>query len=196
MSKIGSLSDREAIWSTHLPYEIDMLRFSHYLLQHAGDNKKMTNSLIECFFIHARSLIDFFGEDKPENSKDAVARQFIQLSYKPFGGNSPRPSSNSPYWKLNKQITHLTYDRIVNDDEKISSKDRYSLRDLIEREIENFRQHIREPYTRYAEHYHSRLADNKWPLPPNAQTTTTAATTTTMFYGPVAIGRCPGPQRR
>ena len=103
--------------------------------------------------MHSRAnLINFFNDCEPPNSKNSVARHFTDSAYSPFGGKSPK--QNHVYGKLNKQISHLTYDRTDNDDEKIRREDRHYLRNLIEDELDNFRQHIRDPYRKCADGYH------------------------------------------
>jgi hypothetical protein len=188
MSRTGTREDREKMLCKHLPYEIEMLRFAHKMLQEPHHDKMIANSLIECFCIHARNLIDFFYEDKPDNAKDAVARHFTdRSSYCPFAGKSPKEPGalGRLYAKVNKQITHITYDRTDIDTEKIGPEDRRDLRDLIENEINNFRDHIRTPYTKYAYLYNGDFASNKWPLSPNAPTSSQSVMSGTS-YGPPA----------
>jgi hypothetical protein len=150
MSKTGTLADREEILREHLPYEIEMLRFAHGKLQEPAHDRTMVNCLIECFCVHARNLIDFFDDDKKDNDKDAVARHFVnRVSYQPFAGSSPKHPGGrygELYAKLNKQITHITYDRTgIGDADKIGDQDRKQIRRLIEKEIDNFRHHPKEP---------------------------------------------------
>jgi len=72
----------------HLPYEIEMLRLIHETLHQPYPGDAMANSLIECFCIRARNLIDFFNDCKPPNSKNSVARHFIDSANSPFRSKS------------------------------------------------------------------------------------------------------------
>jgi hypothetical protein len=89
----------------------------------------------ECFCLHARNLINFFWEDKPPNAKDAVARHFTDASYNPFGGICPQEKTRGLYGKLNKQITHITYDRTNDEAEKLGSDDREFLYNRLKRKL-------------------------------------------------------------
>jgi len=75
-------------FAKHLPYEIEMLRLIHETLHQPYPGDAMANSLIECFCIRARNLIDFFNDCKPPNSKNSVARHFTDSAYSPFRSKS------------------------------------------------------------------------------------------------------------
>jgi hypothetical protein len=148
MSKTGSTEERKKIISIHLLYEIDMLRLSHHIL-HGGIplpllSQAVANLAIEGFCLHARNLVDFFADNRPLGSKDAVARHFTAEGYRPFKGNDVK--KNGLYAKINKQIVHLTYDRTDDSRLKIGPKDREQLRGLIEDEIVEFSKWLRAPY--------------------------------------------------
>jgi hypothetical protein len=72
----------------HLPYEIDMLRHTYRQLSVVSKvdpahetNEQRANrcALIESFCVHARSLIDFFADDK--KGTDAVACEFTDNGF-------------------------------------------------------------------------------------------------------------------
>ena len=88
MSDRATLSQKNKIISEHLPYEIDMFRYSYNGLRSSSYDQAKLNILIECFCMHARNLLDFFWDK--ERSNYAVARQFTIASYAPFGGASPK----------------------------------------------------------------------------------------------------------
>jgi hypothetical protein len=144
MSKTGGMLERKGIISKRLPYEITMLRDIYRRLQFGFDLQSTANLFIEGFALHARNLIDFFWDDLPLNAKDAVARHFTDELYSPFNGINPK--SNGVYAKINKQISHVTYDRTDNEKEKLGQQDREILLDMIEKEIYNFACHVRPPY--------------------------------------------------
>src|SRR5271156_270235 len=144
MSKTGGMPEREQIVSVDLPYEITMLRVIYQRLQFEFDLQTTANLFIEGFSLHARNLIDFFWDNRPPNSKDAVARHFTDKSYCPFNGIDPK--TNGAYAKINKQISHLTYDRTDIEQNKLGPQDRKTLFAMIESEIQNFTCHARAPY--------------------------------------------------
>jgi hypothetical protein len=127
------------IISEHLPYEIHMLRHAYDKLQSSSHGQATDNGLIECFCLHARNLLDFFRDQKHSNY--AVAREFTTASYNPFDGTNPK-SSGGLYGKLNDQITHLSYRRTNNPAAKIGPDERVFLKNLIEKEIDNFSNHV------------------------------------------------------
>jgi hypothetical protein len=131
---------KDKIISEMLPYEIDMLRHSYRRLQSPLHDQADVNAFIECFCVHARNLLDFFWDAKPKQKKHAVARHFIAGCYHPFERVSPK--TNGLYGKLNDQIAHITYGRTDVMEEKIGPVERAYLKDLVEKQIENFSRHI------------------------------------------------------
>ena len=125
MSKTGGMPERKEVFSTHLDYEITMLRLIYRRLQFEFDLQSTANLFIEGFALHARNLINFFWDDLPANSKDPVARHFTDKSYCPFGGVDPK--TNGVCAKINKQISHITYDRTDLDQNQLGLKDRKAL---------------------------------------------------------------------
>jgi hypothetical protein len=148
VSKTGTLDDRKKIIAEHLPYEVNMLRLSHYILLGGIPQPLLSpgvaNLAIEGFCTHARNLIDFFADQSPARGKDAVARHFTNGSYSPFNGKDVK--KEGLYGRINKQIMHLTYDRTDDPNLKIGPNDREQLRHLIENEIIEFQKYLREPY--------------------------------------------------
>jgi hypothetical protein len=120
-----------------------MLRHAYDKLQSSSHGQATDNVLIECFCLHARNLLDFFRDQKHSNY--AVAREFTTASYNPFDGTNPK-SSGGLYGKLNDQITHLSYRRTNNPAAKIGPDERAFLKNLIEKEIDNFSNHIDAAY--------------------------------------------------
>jgi hypothetical protein len=104
----------KAILEEHLPYELDMLQGAYEFLQnpaYAHDRRHLfvRNAAIECFWLHARNLIDFFTQETSATSfetRGAVsAFHFTTKSYEPEGIG--RQISDD----INQAITHLQYDR-------------------------------------------------------------------------------------
>jgi hypothetical protein len=135
--------DKDDIIAEHLPYEIDMLRYAYQRLPDL-QKKAEINVFIECFCVHARNLLDFFWDGRPEQKNYAVARQFTSGSYSPFSGKNPK--ADGLYGKLNDQIVHVTYGRIDITEQKIGDEERAYLKNLIGREIDNFGGHLAAAY--------------------------------------------------
>lgn len=157
MSKTGTLADRQKIISEHFPYEINMC-FGSYEVLKVQQTQFVVNLSIEGFCLHARNLIDFFWDDAPANSKDAVARHFTNTSYLPFDGADPK--KDGLYGKINKQIMHLTYDRTDDPTRKIGAEDRRRIRRLIYDEILRFQVQLRSPYVETWDNVHFAWTDD------------------------------------
>jgi hypothetical protein len=127
----------------HLRYEIEMLRYAYDRLKVGGfENQGQINSLIETFCIHARNLIDFFWEDKPESKDEPKATHFAS-TYPAARGKRP---PQRLYGKLHRQVFHLSYKRPIDPQEKFSASERKALIEAIEAEILSFRDHLSERY--------------------------------------------------
>ena len=144
MSKTGGMPERKEVVSIHLVYEVTMFRLIYRRLKFEFDLQSTANLFIEGFALHARNLIDFFWDDLRANSKDSVARHFADKSYCPFDGVDPK--TTGVYAKINKQISHITYDRTHLAENKLGLEDRKTLYEMIGKEIQNFTSHVRVPY--------------------------------------------------
>jgi hypothetical protein len=170
-----------------------MLRDLYQRLQFGFDLQTTANVFIEGFALHARNLIDFFWKNLPPKAKDAVGRHFTDESYSPF--NDVDPTRNDGYAKINKQISHVTYDRVDKNEDKLGPEDRKMLFDMIESEIQNFTNHVRAPYKELWQQ--AALARKVMPAlgsdrfvysigaagPIMATVTTSASTTSTVSFG-------------
>ncbi len=71
------------------------------------------NALVESFALHARNMVDFFYNDMPRPD-DAVASQFFSS---PHTWQTVRPSLTAELenakTRANKEISHLTYSRLL-----------------------------------------------------------------------------------
>src|SRR5579872_4487128 len=95
------------IFADHLPYEIDMLRFTFNKLAQGGLAKEENNTYLEAFAVHARSLMDFF-QNRQSKADDVVAGDFTS-TFVPKINDKVKPLSGIRT-KLNKQVFHLTKD--------------------------------------------------------------------------------------
>jgi hypothetical protein len=132
----------EEIAQKHLPYEVDMLRQTYRKLAEGPlPDAVVRNALIESFCIHARSLLDFFGNwrSKPD---DYIAADFT---------NGFKPRINIPpaiRTKLNKEIFHLTGERKSTEADQFSMtiEGKKLIREL-EREIVRFEYYLKAEFT-------------------------------------------------
>jgi hypothetical protein len=133
------------MFERHLPYEIDMLRVTYLMLSTPGADLWLTkwiqNAVIESFCVHARNLIEFY---KATNlpTEETVAAQHFTKDYRAF----PLGVPGQIIGKMNAQITHLSYNREDDPARKIGHEDRKLIMNLLEREMERFASHLREPY--------------------------------------------------
>jgi hypothetical protein len=100
-----------------LPYEIDMLRLSYRRLSlaadqspgsEAGEEQVLRYALIESFCVHARSLIDFFANRRPDPT-DAVAGDFTDKFIASI--DPSKQPMRTLRMKLNKQLFRLAQKR-------------------------------------------------------------------------------------
>jgi hypothetical protein len=116
----------------HLPYEINMFRELYAFLEVCpAPAILISNACIESFFSHARNLVMFF-----KNDTDCAfdPRYFTNIGYETNKKFLPDTLRN----KLNHQIFHIAATRTAILAEKLGSKDRTTLADIIEDEIARF----------------------------------------------------------
>jgi hypothetical protein len=106
---------------THLQYEFDMLTASAGILAYLAqqDNKDylpwaLSNALLNTFAMHGRNLVDFLyarskGRDHPT---DIIIQDYVEESYLNAHLPSISPLLDEVLTKANKQVAHLTIERI------------------------------------------------------------------------------------
>jgi hypothetical protein len=129
----------------HVVYEVNMLRHTFGFLHLPAWSPALLNAIIESFCVHARNLIDFFDEKSatPGQSNFVGAKHFCSDEYKPWSRGSP---STDLRGRLNKQISHISYERTSRNQEKVGPKEQLELVRLIEGELEIFAKFLRKPY--------------------------------------------------
>ena len=129
----------------HVVYEVNMLRQTFGFLHVPAWSPELLNMIIESFCVHARNLIDFFNENSatPGQSKGYVGAKHFCTNYQPWTEGGP---SKDLVGRLSRQISHLTYDRTSQNEEKIGPKEQLELVRLIEQELEIFGKCLRKPY--------------------------------------------------
>jgi hypothetical protein len=125
---------KEEIVKKHVPYEIEMLRETYRLLGTTPPTDRVIkNALIESFCIHARSLLDFFGNRRSNKSDDYIAADFTDN----FETRINIPAALRT--KLNKEIFHLTGERKVTEADQFNmSTDGKQIIHELEQEIYRF----------------------------------------------------------
>lgn len=129
----------DEVFQTHLPYEVEMLRYAYDRLEGEITDDALRNALIECFCLHARSLIEFF-----EKKGDVSAKAFANGNYVALVGKAQLVSAARR--DLNNQISHLVNDqRTTSPAHKISADLRRDYLNLIEAELAHLGQHLLPP---------------------------------------------------
>ena len=124
----------------HVRYELDMLFGTFHQLASPVANAVVGNALIESFCLHARQLLDFFG-----NTQGLHASEFTDSGYIPLA-NDALGIAGATTKKLNTQIAHLTKERVSDGSEKIGPEDRVRLRAAVEKALRHFEGHLRSPF--------------------------------------------------
>lgn len=135
-----STAEFEALLHVHVRYELDMLFGTLHQLANPVANAVVGNALIESFCLHARQLLDFFG-----NTQGLHASEFTHSGYTPLA-NDALGISSATTKKLNTQIAHLTKERVSDAAEKIGPEDRVRLHAGLERALRHFERHLRSPF--------------------------------------------------
>jgi hypothetical protein len=123
----------------HLPYELDMLQAAYEFLHknhYAGYRNVpfLKNAAIECFWMHARNLLEFFR--LPKSSPDTRA----SVSPKDFtNGFQHDGIGRTIEDDINRAITHLQYGRKSQPQETLDRWTMCRVKDHIEREIKKVR---------------------------------------------------------
>lgn len=116
-------AELRAFADTHLLYEIRMVgALPAAIVQRnamtVGDGgDAVSNALLESFAVHARSLIDFFFRQQPQFPDDALARDYFyeDRGAWPLPPLTPHLARVKP--RVNKEIAHLTYGRMLVSEE-------------------------------------------------------------------------------
>lgn len=121
---MARLTDREAYQYSeqHVCYELDMLRWSTLSLLNTPNNLKensillVKNSLVETFAIHSRNLIDFLFPPLNTQETDVTIRDYLDQR----GSQQIQECQGilkEARYKANKQVAHLTINRITFEEE-------------------------------------------------------------------------------
>jgi len=98
--------------SKHVEYEIRKLIETHNALVRDEVSEELHDPVLESFAVHTRNLIEFFY-DRVKWPTDARAEHFFSdpAKWKKLAGEKP-PDFEEAKAKVDKQISHLTYDRV------------------------------------------------------------------------------------
>jgi hypothetical protein len=129
----------------HVSYEIDQMVAALRMLgnvkvpkewqKQANWQKALNNALMESFYVHARTLFEFFNKKKG-------ARLYTDAAYEPFKG------VDTSIWvrKLNNQVAHLLEGRTADDNSKIGDQDRIDMLHALSDELEIFKKALKPEY--------------------------------------------------
>jgi hypothetical protein len=122
------------LFDEHLPYEVEMMRYTYSRLESKMDQAAI-NVHIEAFCLHIRNLLEFL-----ESKKMPSAGAFAAPGWKGFDG-VPAAQLSAVRALLNNQISHLVANQRTTDPtKKIGGKERMQMLMLIETELERLRQ--------------------------------------------------------
>jgi hypothetical protein len=116
----------------HLPYELNMLDYAYEALAketlQSDDAELSKNASIECFFLHARNLIEFFnGSKSVERTASAAHFTTEEISY-----DLPKLMN-----EINNQIAHLNYPRGAHT-KVLNGSDMRRIKEAIDRAVTLF----------------------------------------------------------
>jgi hypothetical protein len=122
----------------HIFYEVWMLGSTRgKLLKGDHEDRKISNALIESFWVHARNLNEFFLETgKGDTLK---ASEFATRDYQPPKDTEER---KAPFKKVNKQISHLTRKRTSVPHQKVNGTDIEAIYKILFADLQNFHRHL------------------------------------------------------
>lgn len=144
--------DKIFILVKHLPYELDMLEQALVTwreTQNDPENTYTKNSAIETFWLHARSLADFFRNAK--TGRTATASHFT-AGWVEYSMGDVRTLVT----KVSDQIAHLSFDRAPESYyEKLNFDDAIRSIEHIDRAVQTFQQNLKEDA---AQHWRPRAA--------------------------------------
>jgi hypothetical protein len=135
----------EAILTEHLPYELDMFESAFLVLldQRFSEQRKLIfvrNAAIECFWTHARNLIEFL-------THPASGTQIGTVSARDFAPKfSPQTIMKEMDKRINEGVTHLLYERAELEKIKLNGYDMLRVKEHIDREISRFEKEMNPEY--------------------------------------------------
>jgi hypothetical protein len=135
----------ERLLVRHLPYELDMLEQTLVrLLDGKVTDRVLQNALIESFWTHARNLIEFFNcKEKGDGQTGVASAQDMTTGY---AVDTKLTEVND---LINKQISHLQYDRPAFTQGQLDYNYMYRVREIIGREMQKFQKCINHDYKKF-----------------------------------------------
>jgi hypothetical protein len=134
--------------TVHLPYELDMLNATYRLLaSEQAEDATLCNIFFECFFLHARNLLEFFNKHQ---SRTASASAFTsrRLTYELASLEDA----------INNQIVHPNYARGENASEPVLNGTHVQrIKGDIDRAVADFQSALTDDAK---EHWKPRKSDN------------------------------------
>src|SRR5262245_5338069 len=134
-----------AILRIHLPYELDMFEAAFVFLHStdlaaARENGFIKNAAIEAFWTHARNLIEFLMESRKAKHTDVVPARTFAKDY------TDSLEIKSIKIMVNKQISHLTYERVDAPEGKLGGQEMLLVKQAIDAEIRRLEESLEDRY--------------------------------------------------
>jgi hypothetical protein len=143
----------QEVFNKHIPYEIGRLIEMYDLLLKPDPYRSVAeptretidDALIVGFCIHAKNLVEFF-EQKPHKHY-AAAADYTDQGYQPWE-IAHGTVAHELKGKLNNQLSHLSYERTEEPNEKIGVNERKQLLDMIHDQLVRWIGHLKPEYDR------------------------------------------------
>jgi hypothetical protein len=126
-----------SILKEHLPYELAMLELSFIFLNSDKLTKLRSidfykNASVECFWLHARNLIEFLTHPPSGGHRGTVSARDFAPSFE------PETIMRDMDRRINAGVSHLVYERKSQPEEKLGGYDMLRVKEHIDREIKLF----------------------------------------------------------
>jgi hypothetical protein len=194
------LKNVEIVLSDALPYELAMLEAAARYMEDEAFAKLPVdtdciagltrNAIIECFWTHARCLIEFFNRTENNNKYTASAasvKDLTKADYWPSGdmeklSEKHKEDGATPICtQINEQISHVGFCRKTEQWNKLSAERMRDVKAKINKETERFSQKLRPEFRHYWKWKNNNPAVMN--VADQAMTTTNAIIATTLILG-------------
>ena len=143
-----------------LPYELDMFDAAVHYMQ-TDEFSKLTrptteiewltcNAIIECFWTHARCLIEFFSRRKNQDftASAASAMDFTE-GFHPSSEMETLWGPGRLAEILNEQVSHVGFCRKAQQLQKLGTSEMVRVKSIIDKEVENFERTLKREFQPY-----------------------------------------------
>jgi hypothetical protein len=151
----------EIVLDDAFPYELDMLDAAARFMQ-SDQFKKLANpkneiewltrnAAVECFWTHARCLIEFFNRPKNKDfsASSALARDFTDENFRPSGEMQKLWGAGRLSEQINEQVSHVGFCRKAEQFQKLRADQMVRVKAIIDKEVEEFDRRLQTAFRPY-----------------------------------------------